>query len=211
METNRFAELSRIVNPGSRRGFAAALTGGSLALFGPLRGLTETEAKKKRKKKKKKKPPLALAYECPGPPEDFGTYNNISRVAQVFVAARSGTLRRIEFLVDKATGSSGDYVVQLLRVDTGTPSQAATHVLAGITIPDADVPDGESTLAAHFNGPELEAGAEYAAAIGRLVSAVRLGFFSGTGNICAGQTFAAQGGAFTEAAGQDVVVSVFVD
>jgi hypothetical protein len=56
----------------------------------------------------------------------------------------------------------------------------------------------------------LEAGAEYAAAIGRVASGVRLGFFSGTGNVCAGQVFTSTGGAFAGAASQDVAVSVFV-
>jgi hypothetical protein len=209
MDSNRFARVTGAIESGSRRGFVAALAGGSLAALGQA----DTGARKKGRKKKNKKkgPSLALAYECPGPPEDVGTYLSVSRVAQVFAAARSGTLRRIEFRIENGDTDSGDYVVQLLRVDGGTPLPGATQLLASIAIPESDVPVGESTLTANFNGPELEAGMEYAAAIGRLVSPVRLGFFSGTGNVCAGQTFGHQGATFTEATGQDLVVSVFVD
>ena len=211
MDTDRRETLSSRLHGGSRRGVLAALTGGSLAALGALRGQDDAQAKKKHKKKHKKAPSLALAYQCPAPAESFGTYNTISRVAQVFVAGRGGTLRRIEFRIDKGDFDAGDYVVQLLRVDDGTPSHLATHILAGITIPDAGVPQGESTLTANFNGPELAAGMEYAAAIGRVGSSVTLGYFSGTGNVCAGQLFVAQGIVFSEATGQDIVTSVFVD
>ena len=191
----------------------AALAGSGLAALGALRGQDDAQAKKKHKKKKKPKkaPSLVLAYQCPAPAESFGTYNTISRVAQVFSATHGGTLRRIQFRIDNGDFDAGDYVVQLLRVEDGTPSHLATHILAGLTIPAADVPQGESTLTANFNGPELTAGTEYAAAIGRVGSSVTLGYFSGTGNVCAGQLFVAQGIVFTEATGQDVVVSVFVD
>jgi hypothetical protein len=204
--------LSQAIYAGSRRAALQSLSLAAGSTLASLLGVAATEAKKKRKKRKKKpgSPALQLAYECPGPPESVGTFLLISRVAQVFAAERSGTLRRIQFHINKDAGSAGDYVVQLVRVDSGTPSSVATHILAGITIPNADVPDGESTLAADFLGPELTAGTEYAAAIGRVANSIELGNFTGTGNICAGQTFASMGGAFTESPTLDVVVSVFV-
>jgi hypothetical protein len=214
MDADRFASFTRIVHDHSRRRFLTLFgiaAGGLIPLIDP----NTTAAKKKNKKKKKsgkKSPALALAYECPGPAEQFGTYQLINRVAQVFVAERSGMLRRIAFQVENLESDSGDYVVQLLRVDDGAPLPLATHVLAGISIPEGDVPVGESTLTANFNGPELIGGTEYAAAIGRLVSHVRLGTHSGTGNVCAGQAFTSQGGGvFAESDELDLVVSVLVD
>ena len=135
----------------------------------------------------------------------------MQRVAQVFVASRSGTLRRIQLYVAKDPGSEGDYVVQLLRVDGGAPQASALNILAGATIANGAVPDGESILTANFIGPHLEAGTEYAAAIGRLQTAIELGQHSDTGNVCAGQAFSSQGGAFGEHSDIDLVVSVFVD
>jgi hypothetical protein len=217
MDASLSALFARLDSGRSRRAFLAlsGVAAGAVASRVPV---LNTAARKKRKKKRKKNgaaasgpPLLALAYACPGPPEAIGSYLLITRVAQVFVAQRSGTLRRIEFLVDKPAGSMGDYVVQLLRVESGTPVHGATQILAGITISNAAVPDGESTLTATFAGPVLEAGAEYAATIGRVAAGVRLGFFSGTGNGCAGQVFTSTGGAFAAAPSQDVVVSVFVE
>lgn len=49
----------------------------------------------------------------------------------------------------------------------GQPDHTALGVLAVISVPDASVPDGDSTLVAAFDGPELAAGTEYAAVVGR--------------------------------------------
>jgi hypothetical protein len=210
MGANRLAHLMRITAAGSRRGVLRAISSLSLAL--PLLGLTGIAAKKKKKKKKKKKPPpLVLTYTCPGPPQDVLTWQTVQRVAQVFVASRSGTLRRIQFHIDKNPGSAGDYAVQLLRVDDGTPQASALSILAATTIANGAVPDGESILTANFIGPHLEAGTEYAAVVGRLQSAIELGQHSDTGNVCAGETFSSQGGAFVASADIDLVASVFVD
>jgi hypothetical protein len=209
MDTERFTSLTRVLGSRSRRGFfaLATSTAGALAALPDPGGL----AAKKKGKKKKKKLSLKLAYECAGPPLNVGTFLTVTRVAQVFSAERGGTLRRIQFLVDNHEDDTGDYVVQLLRVDDGTPLSAPTQILAGLAIPEGDVPLGESMLTANFNGPRLEDGVEYAAAIGRVTTHVRLGTFGGTGNVCAGETFTAQGGAFAVSPGMDVVVSVFVD
>lgn len=212
MDTTLLDSFARFAPDRSRRGVLArsGLAAGGLAALLGSAGIGAKKKGKKNKKNEKKSGPPALAYACAGPPESVGTYHNIVRVAQVFQATRGGALRRIEFLIDNEDSDSGDYVVQLLRVDNGTPQHAATQILAATTIPEGAVPTGETTLAATFAGPRMESGTEYAAAIGRLGSPVRLGFFSGTGNACAGQTFASQGGAFTGADGQDLVVSVFV-
>ena len=127
MDADRFALLTRAVHAGSRRGLLRVFS--ALGLVTPLLGLAGAEAKKKRKKKKKKvtQNPLALAYECPGPPESVLTWQLQDRVAQVFVASRGGNLRRIQFYIDKNPGSAGDYVVQLLRADDGAPLHAALN------------------------------------------------------------------------------------
>ena len=211
MDTTHLDAFARSATGRSRRGVLARFglaAGGVAALLGPS-GIGARKKGKKGKNKKKSRPPAA-AYRCAWPPESFGTYNTIVRVAQVFQATRGGALRRIEFLVDNEESDSGDYIVQLLRVTDGTPQHPATQILAATTIPEAAVPRGETTLRADFAGPRLESGTEYAAAIGRLGSLVRLGYFSGTGNTCAGEVSAAQGGAFSNEATQDLVVSVFV-
>lgn len=209
MDINRFARLVRFLETSSRRGFLAS-SGITLSVSGLLLGLPGTEARKKRKKKKKKPPPLQLTFTCPGPPESFLAFMLSDRVAQLFVAGRSGTLRRIQIPVEKIAGEN-DYVLQLLSVSNSVPLHTGINVLAAVTIPNAAVPAGESTLTANFSGPELEEGVEYAAAVGRVGSLV-VGMREDSGNDCAGVPFSAAGsGAFTASDELDLVVSVFVD
>jgi hypothetical protein len=66
-------------------------------------------------------------------------------------------LYQIQFEITKRAGTTGDFVVELLAVAGGVPTNT---VLAAVTIPDASVPNGDSTLTATFSGPPLVAGTE---------------------------------------------------
>ena len=207
----------------SRRATLAALAAGAVGGFSALLDANGGHARKKGKNKKKQgtkknknggqPSPLRLAYECPGPPDDIEFFGANNRVAQVFAATRSGTLRRIEVLIEKDSDES-DYVIQILRVAaSGTPYDGGSAVLAAAVIPYGDVPDGASTLTGSFVGPPLVAGMEYAAVIGRIVGPwVKVGTFTGSGDACPGRTFfATDFNPFQASNSKDLVVSVFVD
>lgn len=183
-----------------------------LGLAGFRPGTTEVEAKKRKKKRKKQKQstPLQLAFRCSGPPTFIGFCGDECRAAQVFRTTRGGRLARIQIHIDKPADSTGDYVVQLLRVDNAdAPLHAPLDTLAATTVPDADVPVGESLLSADFAGPRLEAQTDYAAAVGRVGNQIRIGTVAGTS--CGGQLFSAHGLEPFEEASSDLVVSVFLD
>ena len=154
-----------------------------------------------------------LTYQCPGPKNNTVFGGSTARFAQTFTAERSGSLQQIQFSVNKQPASTGDYVVQLLRVSGGVPSHEPGDVLAEVTVPDAAVVTStDATLTATFAGPALVAGIEYAAAFSRPGSnntAPHTHF--GDGSACDGTFFGANGaGAFTEAAKHDILVSVLV-
>lgn len=210
MNADRFAALTRLVRYPSRRG-VLALAGSAASGLALRVGSPRTAAKKKRKKKKQKgAPPLDLAFACPGPAESFLAFQQRDRVAQVFVAGRSGRLRRIQIPVEKTSGDN-DYVVQLLRVADSVPLHTGINVLAAVPIPNSAVPAGESVLTADFSGPVLEEGEEYAAAVGRVGNLI-VGMRVDSGNDCAGVPFSAVASdPFVASDDLDLVVSVFVD
>jgi hypothetical protein len=155
-------------------------------------------------------------YQCSGPKNSLVSFNGDVRFAQTFTAERSGSLRQIQFNVDKKPGTTGDYVVQLLRVIAGKPSHSPVDVLATVTIPNAAVTVGsEATVTASFAGPALLAGTEYAAAFSRpgaalgeaTVNTINVG-----GSSCGGKLFLAVGGDVfaPEIFAQDALVSVLV-
>jgi hypothetical protein len=159
----------------------------------------------------------ALTYQCPGPKNSGVTGNGEIRFAQTFTAERSGSLRQIQFSVNKKPGTAGDYVVQLLRVSGGKPSHSPIDVLASVTVPDAQVAtSSDAIVPATFSGPTLVAGTEYAAALSRpgvglgevTVNTLKVG-----GGACGGKLFlAVQGDVFAEEIlAQDALVSVRVN
>jgi hypothetical protein len=243
MVIDRFDTLTRsLTTAGSRRRALAAL-GGALgtALSGSV--VDGAAAKKKcppcKKRKqgtcKKKKPngstcpggtcqggrcvavappPVpVLAYQCPGPREDtVVSGGGASRIAQSFTAAQSGSLHQIQIEVTKKPGTTGAYVVELL--DFGADGKPTNTVLATATIPDAAVPEGDSTLTATFSGPPLVASTEYAVAISR-PGGNELQVADRIGNDCAGTAFNQNPigtGSFQElfAGSRDLVTSVTV-
>lgn len=218
MYSTRFAHMTQVFAGSNRRQILSVGSTGILSMLGARLGVTEAEAKKRNNKPKKRKKrnkqkqtsPLHLAFQCPGPPSFIGFCGDECRAAQVFRATRGGQLSRIQIHIDKPASSTGDYVVQLLRVDnTDTPLRAPLDILAATTIPDAGVPAGELQLTASFAGPLLEAETDYAVAVGRVGNQIRIGTVSGT--TCGGQLFSAHGLEPFDAGSSDLVVSVFVD
>jgi hypothetical protein len=178
-------------------------------------------AKKRRNKKRKKKrgksgnaPTPALAYDCAGPGTMSLLNGPTARVGQLFTATRSGLLRRIEIPVKKDGGSPGDWLIQLVRVTDRVPGHEPLDVLAAVTIPDALVPEGVSTLTGDFRGTELKAGSEYAAVISRPGGTLRHMVHprgpKGS-EICEGQMHIAFGDGEFNPGAVEMIVSVFVD
>jgi hypothetical protein len=154
-----------------------------------------------------------LAYQCPGPREDtvlrISGPDDQERIAQSFTAGQSGSLHQIQFELIKEVGSTGNYVVELLAVAGGVPTNIA---LAQVTLPNVSVSNGPSMLTATFSGPSLVAGTEYATALRRLGgNEYEIGVRNS--NDCAGAAFVTLNGVFTELFpenGLDFVTSVIV-
>jgi hypothetical protein len=211
MDGQFFARMTPNLAKSSRRRILNHGSAGILGMVGSRLGATDGSAKKRKKKRKKQKqsPPLQLAFRCPGPPTFIGFCSDECRAAQVFRTTRGGRLSRVQVHIDKPNGSTGDYVVQLLRVNNSdTPLHAPLDILAATTVADADVPTGESQLTASFAGPFLEAETDYAVAVGRVGNQVRIGTVSGT--TCGGQIFSAHGLEPFDPSNSDLVVSGFV-
>jgi hypothetical protein len=72
------------------------------------------------------------------------------RLAQTFLAASAGKLRRVELFLSKSEGTSGDLVVQIARVDpvAGTPTNT---ILASTRVPSSALPaQTAATVTARF-------------------------------------------------------------
>jgi hypothetical protein len=211
MDSGQFARLAQVIAGSTRRRMLGFGSAGALGVLGARLGAAGAEGRKgkKKRKKKKKASPLHLAFRCPGPPTFVGFCASGCRVAQVFRTTRGGRLSRIQIHINKEADSTGDYVVYLMRVDnTDTPLHQPLDILAATSIPDSDVPAGESLLTANFAGPRLEAQTDYAAAVGRVGEQIDVGTVSGT--TCGGQIFSAHGLEAFDSGSSDLVVSVFV-
>jgi hypothetical protein len=161
-------------------------------------------------------PGSVLTYQCPGPKNSGVSGSGTERFAQTFTAERSGSLRQIQFSVIEKSGTSGDYLVQLLKVIGGKPSHSPMDVLAAVTIPDAEVAtNNDATVTATFAGTPLVAGTEYAVALSRPgvgLGEITLNTQKGGGGACGGQLFiAVAADVFApEIFAQDTLVSVLV-
>jgi hypothetical protein len=210
MEGRRFDDTIRRIAESRRR----VLTGtAELVLAGALTALPSRSAAAAKKKPKKKKPPaLKSAFTCAAPEaDDFVEGNFLSRYAQPFTASRGGTLREIRVLINKAISGS-DYQVQLVRMAGNVPSNGPFDVLAAATIPDDQVPTGNTTLVAKFAATTLVQGTEYAVVVSRFGAemAIPVPF---TGDPCAGSEMAiAQAGEAFQAIdpARDMTFSVLV-
>jgi len=202
----------------SRRGVLAALAGGLMAPL-PL-GLavapSEVQAsskrkKRKNKKKKKQRGPVTRAdATCPGPSDDLFIINGGARFAQTFTATASGPLVRAELGINKNSGSNGDYLLSLSPVDdAGVPTNA---VLAVALVPNANVADGESTVAFAFPDPAtVAAGVQFALVLTRL-NDDSLTWVSRAGDVCVGRGFVSnnQSAPFAVAPNTDFIFTTFV-
>ncbi|HEX5499569.1 MAG TPA: hypothetical protein VFX03_10095 [Thermomicrobiales bacterium] len=179
---------------------AAAFVGATAAYVDPFGA-----AAKRRTKKKKTK----ATYECAGSTDVISLFQADRRAAARFTASRTGRLRQINFSINNPSGSSGDWVVQLVAVDGATPSTNPIDVLAAVTISDASVPEGQSTITGPFAGTKLTQGVDYAAVLTRRDDFDVAVFFDPA--TCSGASFTADGaGAFTPLS-PDLVVTVLVD
>src|SRR5829696_8461602 len=144
MDRNRFDDTLRDLSTrlGNRRTLLAGLL-----LVGGATGILRSPTTDARLRKRR-------AFQCPGPTEDtFGQGSGVggdrARLAQVFRARRTGSLRQIRIPVVKDSGHTGDYVIQLVKVSgspNGVPFTSAADVLAEVTIRDGRVPLGASVL-----------------------------------------------------------------
>jgi hypothetical protein len=152
---------------------------------------------------------------CPPPREAvFGPFQGDAgnaRLAQTFTVQNSGRLTSGQFDLFKSSGSTGDYVMQILELDaSGTPTNT---VLASTTIPNSTVPSDFSVITGEFTDPiPVTAGQEYALVLTR----------PGSTQLAAGERFGDCPGSFFFSTSQtgpfavddpdgDLVFATFVD
>jgi hypothetical protein len=105
-----------------------------------------------------------LDANCPGPPDDGTTLDPNERFGQTFTAVHTGTVVRAEVAIDHDPG--GPFTMQILDTDaSGVP---VNGVLGSATVPDASIPNGDTTLAGTFSTPaSVVAGHLYALVVSR--------------------------------------------
>ena len=148
-----------------------------------------------------------LDANCPGPPNTSVDPDPGDRDVQTFTAQRTGSLVRGETEISKL-GGAADWVMQIVTTDgSGIPTN---NVLASTTIPNASVPDGDSTIVGSFTSPaSVVAGQQFGLLITRPGESYTLRDRSD--NPCPGQEFfSASGGPFMAEPIFDFVFAVFV-
>lgn len=197
MSTDYLTALPRFLQSAtSRRGLLAGLAASALAISPD--GIT---AKKKRKRKKGNKrknkdrpqdlPQIQPDAQCAGANGAAVDSTPDGRIAQTFTAIGSGALVRAELEFVKPTGSLGDYILQLAPVDGfGFPTN---EVLATVSLPSAQVPDGFPTVGM-FTFPQptsVEAGVQYALVLSRPEVGI-VGWLGRLDNGCGGRAFSSE-------------------
>lgn len=214
MDRDRFDRVARTMAgaAGSRRYALGAVAAG---IAGSAAGTLLATGGAAKRKKKKKTSTLAVAYECAGPKEaETPQVGEIWRIGQVFTATRSGRLRQVRVGITKADQTGpGDYLVQVLTASGAppVPDHGGLGVIAAAVIPDAAVPEGDSTLVATFGGTPLAAGTAYGVVVARpgaSTFSVQVRF----DDPCEGEEVSAAGTSpFLNIDEQDAVVTVLVD
>jgi hypothetical protein len=139
--------------------------------------------------------------------------------AETFIAEVGGKLSRVDIIIDKAVGSTGDFVVKLHAVDpaTGVPTDT---VLAHKTVANSSVTEGDTVLLeARFKKrktTKLLAGTTYAVVVSRPQGSGQEHDFAvrvATGDPCVNKRFfaSAEGtGPFNETVSTDMLFEAFV-
>lgn len=210
MESKRFDDSTRLIAR-SRR---VVIASSALLTMAGLRGAAPSPSLMAAKKKKKKKPVAKATYTCADTVENTlsGGPGGIARFSQSFTATRGGALNEIRVAVVK-TDPTGDYVVQLVKMDGAVPSASPLDVLAAATIPDAKVKTGNVTLSAKFAATTLTAGTRYAVVVSRPGSADLAVQIAQGGGDCEGDAGIGQGaGTFSNfnSPVSDMLVTVLV-
>ena len=125
---------------------------------------------------------------CPGPGGiTLGTAFANARFAQTFTARASGQLVSAQVTVIKAANTTGDYVATINAVDAnGVPTNT---VLATASIPNGEMPAGESQATFNFPNPAaVVAGTQYALVVSR-TGPEKLTLRADGGNRCIGGAF----------------------
>jgi hypothetical protein len=177
----------------SRRALVALAGGLAAAGTLPLDDVADARKKGRRKKRKnrrkdRKGPKVQVTATCPVS-DSLGTGANDgdSRVAQTFVASRSGLLVNARLPITKDLGGSGDIELRLSPVDaSGIPTN---EVLAVSAVTGEEVPDDGADIDFAFSTPfSVEAGDEYALVLTR-PGGDGFGWFGEDGNPCSGRSF----------------------
>ena len=155
MHDGRFDDVvKRLKHDGTSRraGLRAVAAATLIGAAGRFVAPTGAAAKKRKKKAK-------AAYQCADATDTFLGFQTDQRGAVRFTASRTGTLRQITFSIDNPNGfRDADWVVQLVHVVGGVPSNSPIDVLAAVTVADASVPEGETTITGSFAGTKITQG-----------------------------------------------------
>jgi hypothetical protein len=206
MDAARFDHWTRVLATVRTRRVALRAAAGSLAVAtGFLTAPRPVDARRR------------LLVACDYVPESFITGDGDGRLAETFVATRNGKLSRAKIVVEKLSGSSGDYI---LRISPVSGSDVPTNdVLAETTVSDARLAEGGPvTITGKFakaTAAQLVAGTRYALVVTRPGSgANQLRVSSKTGDPCPETEgifiSESQTASFGKLIGADIAFKVFI-
>jgi hypothetical protein len=141
----------------------------------------------------------------------FSGLNGNDRFAQTFTVQHTGKLTKAQAHVAKSPGSSGDYLLEISKVDgSGVPTG---EIIALQFVPNSKVPAGSnSTVTAKFSNPaQVTANQKLALIVTRPVSS-NLAVRVNSQDPCGGSLFRSEGqdGTFFEESGEDLLYATFV-
>ena len=204
MTCTRFDDTAKAVAR-SRR--TALKSGAAFTLGGVLTALLPQTARPGKRKRR-----LKPTYSCADPPpfETTLARTATTRWAQSFTATRSGMLRKIKVGVYKLSGSPGDFIVEVVRMNGAVPSNSPQDVIAAKAVPSDQVKSGQVMMTATFNPTPLTQGTTYAVVVSRVSTHPIIG--ARVGDVCGGELFSADGaGTFEKLSPvHEMVVTVLV-
>jgi hypothetical protein len=141
----------------------------------------------------------------------FGGFSGNNRFAQTFLVQHTGALTKAQAHVAKAKGSSGDYILEISKVDnSGIPTG---EIIALQAVPNSKVSAGSnSTVTATFPSPAQVTSGERLALIVTRPGSNNLTVRGFSGDPCGGDLFfsEAQDGTFVEESSSDLLFATFV-